>query len=191
VRTVLRRAAAVAAVVLLFTGGAVAALTPRLCARPIDVGNAVRDLLEDLDELVEVPARPGGAHPSVVVLALGGTGESGGTGGVGETAEQVRRWLRRLSRADSVRYPFHALLAAYLERLDCNPEAVGVQWFKAAFHARTAAEMNRAGAGLGRAAARLQDPAPFARSLCAAGGRTRRLSVMAAMRRAGLACAPG
>jgi hypothetical protein len=49
---------------------------------------------------------------------------------------------------DSALYQFHAVLAVVLERLRCSETASGVQWVKAAIHARSTDEVSRASQGI-------------------------------------------
>jgi hypothetical protein len=99
-------------------------------------------------------------------------------------------WLERLARRDEVAYSAHAALGTALEALRFPPEAVGLQWLKAAAHARTAAEAERLGAGLARTRRRSEDPDRVDAALCRyiIGGGT--LGQRAAMARAEMRCEP-
>jgi hypothetical protein len=99
-------------------------------------------------------------------------------------------WLDRLARRDEVAYSAHAALGTALEALRFPPEAVGLQWLKAAAHAQTAAEVERLGAGLARTRRRSGDPDRVDAALCRyiIGGGT--LGQQAAMARAQMRCEP-
>jgi hypothetical protein len=84
---------------------------------------------------------------------------------VGSNIGLPRRVIR-LKQRDEIAYPFHATLGEVLYRLDYPPDAVGVQWVKAAFHVRTRSELERTIQRL--AATRRRDSAPedFDRAVC-------------------------
>lgn len=67
---------------------------------------------------------------------------------------------------DEVAYPVHATLGAFLNRLGGSPEAAGVQWLKAAAHATTDAQLERAVHGIGEAAAQDGDGARVRAAVC-------------------------
>jgi hypothetical protein len=75
-------------------------------------------------------------------------------------------WLDRLIHQDAVAYPAHAGLGALLEGLRFPPEAVGLQWLKAAAHARTAGQAERLGSGLAATRQRASDPDQLDAALC-------------------------
>lgn len=57
-------------------------------------------------------------------------------------------WLVNLKERDEIAFPLHAWLGAGLVRLGCEPTAAGLQWVKAAAHARSADDLDQAVAGL-------------------------------------------
>ena len=98
-------------------------------------------------------------------------------------------WLERLSRHDSVAYPIHAALGTILNAVGGPPIGAGVQWYKAAAHARTADEVERAAQGI--TTARQRDPKGESvdATLCAPNVRRgARATQVAAMGQAGLPC---
>ena len=175
VLAVLLAACALASVLL------VAAATPPLCARPVDVGSALRELVEDDAGATPPPTRAAARDAARPEPSLAAVGD-------GSAVAERLRPLRRLSRAHAIRYPAHTALASYLEALRCSPVAVAAQWLRAAFHARTAAEAVRAGDGIARAAAR--DPAGVATASCALEPTGQRALFRHAVNRAGIVC-PG
>lgn len=46
-------------------------------------------------------------------------------------------WVRAVKERDEIAFPAHLLLARSLTTLGCSPEAIALQWIKAAAHART------------------------------------------------------
>ena len=107
-----------------------------------------------------------------------------------DAAVALPDWLARLARRDEVAYSAHAALGTALETLRYPPEAVGLQWLKAAAHARTAAEAERLGAGLAGTRRRSGDLDRVDAALCRyiIGGGT--LGQRAAMARAEMRCEP-
>jgi len=99
-------------------------------------------------------------------------------------------WLEQYVRRDEVAYSAHAALGAALEALRYPPEAVGLQWLKAAAHAWRAAEIERLGAGLAGTRRRSGDPDRVDAALCRyiIGGGT--YGQRAAMARAEMRCEP-
>lgn len=69
-------------------------------------------------------------------------------------------------KRDAIAYHAHVVLAASLARAHGSPEAIGVQWVKAAAHARSATELERVSRGLLRSQAESADPAAFQATLC-------------------------
>jgi len=68
----------------------------------------------------------------------------------------------RIKDRDEIAYPAHATLATILAVIRGAPVAVGLQWLKAAAHARTPAERERAIRGLQASRLRSRDPEEFA-----------------------------
>jgi hypothetical protein len=103
----------------------------------------------------------------------------------GETLEEFGE---DVLRSDVARYWFHAILGRSLEAARCNPTASGLQWFKAAAHARTERQIARVVFGITRDLAR-SGPADDTREvLCewARGGMAP--AQVQAIARAGLRC---
>jgi hypothetical protein len=73
--------------------------------------------------------------------------------------------IHRIKDRDEIAYPGHVLLARILAASRGSPTAVGLQWLKAAAHARNPADLDRAARGLDAAWERSQDPVAFARTL--------------------------
>ncbi len=103
------------------------------------------------------PLRPTGALLSVTVLALLGWSvhhlcaepiDLSGT-------NSVPTWLSALKQHDGIAFPVHAALGTVLSMLNCDPAASGLQWLKAAAHARSPAEIALTSRGLRDAAQRL------------------------------------
>src|SRR6188768_3072054 len=74
---------------------------------------------------------------------------------------QLPEAIQAVIERDEVAYPAHVLLATVLEATRAAPAAVGLQWVKAAAHARNAAQMQRATTGLVEAQQRTSSPAEF------------------------------
>ena len=102
---------------------------------------------------------PGVVVAAVLVRVLAAQGDVTGRLGLPAAAE---RFLQR----DSVAYPLHAALGALLNRLGGPPTAAGVQWLKAAAHAASDAQLERAVQGIGEAAARDGDGARVRAAVC-------------------------
>jgi hypothetical protein len=99
------------------------------------------------------------------------------------------RVVSLMKQIDEIAYPAHAVLGLALEGLDCDPLATGLQWLKAAAHARSAVDVSRAAAGMARAELRSSDVGRFRTRLCAFVGRTyARPEQASAVREAGLTC---
>jgi hypothetical protein len=69
---------------------------------------------------------------------------------------------------DDVAYSAHGILGTLLERLGCQPAATAVQWLKAAAHARTEAELERAARGIFAARQRSQSASQLEVDFCSA-----------------------
>src|SRR5436309_538172 len=74
--------------------------------------------------------------------------------------------IQAVKERDAVAYPAHVVLATVLEATHAAPTAVGLQWIKAAAHARTQAQMQRVAVGLAQAQQRTATPAHFSATLC-------------------------
>jgi hypothetical protein len=73
--------------------------------------------------------------------------------------------LHRIKDRDEIAYPGHVLLARILAASGGSPMVVGLQWLKAAAHARNPVDLDRAVRGLDAAWKRSRDPDAFARTL--------------------------
>ncbi len=102
---------------------------------------------------------PGVVVAAVLARVLTAQGDVTGRLGLPAAAEQ---FLQR----DSVAYPLHAALGATLNLLGGPPTAAGVQWLKAAAHAVSDAQLERAVQGIGEAAARDGDGARVRAAVC-------------------------
>ena len=71
----------------------------------------------------------------------------------------VPRSVDRYLQRDRVAYPVHATLGWGFERLGVPPQAAALQWVKAAFHARSDAQLDQTARGLADALARDGDGA--------------------------------
>ncbi|MGH2457657.1 MAG: hypothetical protein ACRDIY_02185 [Chloroflexota bacterium] len=67
---------------------------------------------------------------------------------------------------DPIAYQTHAALGTALNLLGASPSAAGVQWLKAASHARTDDEVAEAARGIVAARTRSPDPEALDASLC-------------------------
>ncbi|MCC7371234.1 MAG: hypothetical protein IT306_22650 [Chloroflexi bacterium] len=94
--------------------------------------------------------------------------------------EALAQWLDR----DDVAYPAHAMLARVLDWTHADPAAVALQWLKAASHARTEAEADRADAGVNAARLKSANSAAFTEKVC------RFLKPDESFQRGGLDCLP-
>jgi hypothetical protein len=74
-------------------------------------------------------------------------------------------WVTRLTERHSVAYPAHAALGTVLDGLRLSPSATAVQWFKAAAHARSKTDLDRAAQGIAAALERDADGEAL-RTLC-------------------------
>lgn len=98
-------------------------------------------------------------------------------------------WLERQSRRDAVAYPIHAALGTILNAVGSSPVGASIQWYKAAAHARTADEVERAAHGIMAARQRDPDGESVDAALCAPiVRRGARVTQVAAMGQAGLPC---
>jgi hypothetical protein len=104
---------------------------------------------------------------------------------------RLPRPLQAIKERDGIAYPLHAILGAALNLTGGLPLAAGYQWIKAAAHARSTAELERAASGLARARNRSRLEDDFDGALCAylGGGFHRRQA--RAMSMAGLRCLEG
>jgi hypothetical protein len=99
--------------------------------------------------------------------------------------------VRDLKDHDNLAYPAHRWLGTLLERLHYPPEAVGVQWVKAAYHAPTDADVRRAARSLAEARLRAPSADAFRTAVCervayATRGGRQRVALLAA----GVVCDP-
>jgi hypothetical protein len=72
-----------------------------------------------------------------------------------------------LLRSDSLRYWFHTFLGRALDLARCDPAASGLQWIKAAYHARTERHVWRSAAGIERSLRRSRPGDDTRAVLCA------------------------
>jgi hypothetical protein len=91
---------------------------------------------------------------------------------------------------DQVAYPAHAFLGRTLNRIGASPTAVGIQWVKAAAHARSREEMDAAIAGLRAAADRASPDERLEAILCEGGLRGKNQNQIAVISNAGIHCTP-
>jgi hypothetical protein len=90
---------------------------------------------------------------------------------------------------DAVAYPAHVALATTLEAFHCSATATGLQWLKAAAHARSAAEVARAASGLSAARQRSSAADPLGSALCEfLRGGTASAGQASALAQAGIVC---
>ena len=99
------------------------------------------------------------------------------------------RWLSTVKERDEIAYPAHVALGTLLNRLH-GPPAAGLQWVKAAAHARSPTEVERVGRGLATTRRRSDSPDHLEQTLCSyvAQGRTRPQQ-WTALAQTGLSCA--
>lgn len=71
------------------------------------------------------------------------------------------RLVKIIKDRNEVAYPAHVILATILEATGGSPTAAGLQWLKAAAHARSDAELIRAARGLENAQRRCPDSGEF------------------------------
>jgi hypothetical protein len=60
----------------------------------------------------------------------------------------IPSWIDVVKNQDALAYPAHVVLGSVLAQARCRPSAVGLQWFKAASHARNEAELRQAAEGI-------------------------------------------
>jgi hypothetical protein len=60
----------------------------------------------------------------------------------------IPSWVDAVKNQDALAYPAHVVLGTALARAHCRPSAIGLQWFKAASHARTESELRQAAQGM-------------------------------------------
>lgn len=112
----------------------------RLCQSPIDVRAQLLVAARDLDAAAAAAAPTDGTTtgPRALLLALRRLAATTGSAGT--------RTLLAAKSNDALAYPAHLTLARLLGRGGCSPEAVAVQYAKAAVHARTPADFEHAAA---------------------------------------------
>lgn len=76
------------------------------------------------------------------------------------------RTVQRVKQRDGVAYRAHRVLGTALFRLSYPSDAVGLQWLKAAAHARSTAEVDRAARYYRAARDEAESSSAFDRSLC-------------------------
>lgn len=74
--------------------------------------------------------------------------------------------VQALKGRDEIAYPAHVALGTILQRAGGDSVAVGLQWLKAAAHARTAEEIDKVGNGLARAVRRSPNPERVTEEIC-------------------------
>jgi hypothetical protein len=100
----------------------------------------------------------------------------------------VPSWLEVITRNDKLAYSAHVGLGSALEWFNGPPSATGLQWFKAAAHADTDADIDRTADGIARAKRRDGDEGRLNSLLCAAAMSGAKGAQLAAMLRAGQHC---
>jgi hypothetical protein len=100
----------------------------------------------------------------------------------------IPSWLTGITRNDTVAYAAHVGLGSALERLGGSPTAAGLQWFKAAAHAGSDAQVNRAAEGMAQARQRAGEADRLDSLLCSAAVAGATGTQLAAMLRAGQTC---
>jgi hypothetical protein len=75
-------------------------------------------------------------------------------------------WLNALTEESVIAYPTHAALGTLLESLDLSPAATAVQWLKAAGHASSDADIDRAAGGIAAAFRRDEDQRQVIQTIC-------------------------
>lgn len=99
--------------------------------------------------------------------------------------------LAAIKDRDEIAYPAHSALGALLQAFSCEPSAVGLQWLKAAAHARSTTEIERTAGGLSAALRLSLSPVELERQLCRyVSMGFARAQQAAAAAAAGLQCAP-
>jgi hypothetical protein len=99
--------------------------------------------------------------------------------------------VERIKDRDGVAYPVHLFLGTVLEWITYPPDAVAIQWFKAAAHARTSAELGRAAQHLAQARQRAADTGAFDTWLCGVAARRPFENGRWAIEQAGISCPGG
>jgi hypothetical protein len=84
----------------------------------------------------------------------------------GQGAAAWGAWRERFERRDDVAFQSHAVFGAALCTIVCDPSGSGLQWLKAAAHARNAEEVARSAQGLRTAAQRSASETRLAEVLC-------------------------
>lgn len=97
--------------------------------------------------------------------------------------------IESLTARDRVAYPAHIVLGSLLETFRYPSPAVGVQWLKAAYHARDGRRMEEAIAGIATARGRSSTPGSFDATLCQLSDTKGRFDY--ARTRAGVLCPEG
>lgn len=147
----------------------------RVCTEPLDVTSVRQRLDRDLARLRSEPSRPPFIEASALPFSL-------------PHAQTLEEFVDDVLASDVARYWFHAALGRSLEYARCSPTASGLQWLKAAAHAHTPRQVQRATAGLVRDLARSRDPAQTRSVLCAALGGYPNAPQTVVTAAAGLAC---
>jgi hypothetical protein len=75
-------------------------------------------------------------------------------------------WLNALLEESVVAYPAHAALGTLLGALDLSPPATAVQWLKAAGHASSDADLDRAARGISAAFRRDEEQRQVIQTIC-------------------------
>jgi hypothetical protein len=88
------------------------------------------------------------------------------SGAASRGAIWLPQWVLEWKQQDDLAYPAHSSFARLLESANCAPEAVGVQWIKAGWHARNDQELAAAIDGMKRALARSQGSSNMNALLC-------------------------
>ena len=81
---------------------------------------------------------------------------------------RLRARLLAPTRRDQLHFWLHAALGAGMDRGGCDATASGVQWVKAAIHARSVDQAERAAGGIAGSVTRAAAPSDVARDLCLA-----------------------
>lgn len=71
-----------------------------------------------------------------------------------------------LGVSDGIAYATHAALGSALNAVSISPQAATIQWLKAASHARSDAEVQRAGSGIERAVANSRSNRSVLQTIC-------------------------
>ena len=79
---------------------------------------------------------------------------------------RLPRWLSTVKERDEIAYPAHVALGTLLNRLHGPPAAAGLQWVKAAAHARSPTEVERVVRGLATTRRRSESPDHLEQTLC-------------------------